>query len=471
MTTFHLYCPSSLRHERSYAATIVLSHHLGVDFQLIPGAREDWLLKTEGDPQQLSMPDSFFSHALEEWLQPASLPKQPLPEWKVHEELPEADLVLPHFPVIAGRPSQCGGWFSHLEGSVWYLGLDVLGAVFFMLSRYEEVVIKERDHRDRFSARSSLAFNEGFLERPIVDEYVETLFCAIRRLWPGLAKAKPVGRILPTCDVDTPYDPGSRSIAALIRFTGADVLRRHDIATALKRIRNARPSRKNDFSNDVNNTFAWLMDTCEFRGFPMTFYFIAGRSGGAIDGSYSLSEPFLQELLREVDARGHEIGMHASYNTYRDPAQLKQERRALSEACHAAGVSARIRGNRQHYLRWDSAVTPRFLEAAGFEYDATGSFADWAGFRFGTARSFPMWDWQTARTIGLKERPLILMESSVIAKRYMGLGYTDAALERMIELRDRALKYGGNFVFLWHNTHFTRGEDRDFFTALLTPSA
>ena len=44
-----------------------------------------------------------------------------------------------------------------------------------------------------------------------------------------------------------------------------------------------------------------------------------------------------------------------------------------------------------------------------------------------------------------------MMESSVIAKRYMGLGYSDASLSYMLRLRERAMKYGGDFLFLWHN--------------------
>ncbi len=50
---------------------------------------------------------------------------------------------------------------------------------------------------------------------------------------------------------------------------------------------------------------------------------------------------------------------------------------------------------------------------------------------------------------------------------YLGLGYTDAALDLMLTLKDRALRYGGDFTLLWHNSHFDHPMDRAFYQALV----
>ena len=42
-----------------------------------------------------------------------------------------------------------------------------------MLSRYEELITKDRDQHNRFPATASVAFKAGFLDRPIVSEYLE----------------------------------------------------------------------------------------------------------------------------------------------------------------------------------------------------------------------------------------------------------------------------------------------------------
>ena len=58
----------------------------------------------------------------------------------------------------------------------------------FMLSRYEEVVKSDRDRFDRFPASASLAAQEGFLNRPIVNEYLEILWACLIRLWPQMQR-------------------------------------------------------------------------------------------------------------------------------------------------------------------------------------------------------------------------------------------------------------------------------------------
>lgn len=85
----------------------------------------------------------------------------------------------------------------------------------------------------------------------------------------------------------------------------------------------------------------------------------------------------------------------------------------------------------------------------------------------GTSREYPLYDVVQRRPLTLRERPLIVMECSVIAERYLGLGYTDAALELMLTLKQRALRHGGAFTLLWHNSHLTTAQDREFYQALV----
>jgi hypothetical protein len=54
-----------------------------------------------------------------------------------------------------------------------------------MLARYKEVARSDRDEHDRFPAAASLTHQEGFFERPIVNEYLEILWSCVKRLLPG----------------------------------------------------------------------------------------------------------------------------------------------------------------------------------------------------------------------------------------------------------------------------------------------
>ena len=56
------------------------------------------------------------------------------------------------------------------DGTV-VLYADMIAAAFFMLSRWEETVVPIRDEHDRFPGTASVAYKQGFLDRPVVDEY------------------------------------------------------------------------------------------------------------------------------------------------------------------------------------------------------------------------------------------------------------------------------------------------------------
>ena len=49
------------------------------------------------------------------------------------------------------------------------LPFDVFAASFYLLSRYEEYLPHIRDHYERFMAKESLAFQHGFLQKPLVN--------------------------------------------------------------------------------------------------------------------------------------------------------------------------------------------------------------------------------------------------------------------------------------------------------------
>ena len=176
----------------------------------------------------------------------------------------------------------------------------------------------------------------------------------------------------------------------------------------------------------------------------------------------------VMKLMQKIHVRGHEIGVHGSYQTYQDKQKIIQQKVLVDEALKRSGIKQKIKGNRQHYLRWDSAVTPDYLDAAGFEYDTTGSYADLPGFRYGTTKEFSMWGWQSQSKLKLKQRPLIVMECSVISDNYMGLGYGQEAVALLMSLKNKSLEYGGNFTLLWHNSHFRSTHDKPLFEKLLS---
>jgi len=458
--TLHLTVPADRLVALRWVADVVFNRMLAIPVA-VKGQEGTSDIRLQYDGKVLATPSLFPRVAADAIDLSAPLPSLPLTVLDLEQAgFAEAGTEA-LLPILFGSPAIEMG-YQQVD-----CGLDLLGGIFLMLSRYEEVVLPERDRHDRFPGSASLAHKAGFLYRPIVDEYVELLWAMMSRLWPGLQRKRRQGKVTVSCDVDQPFDRVGKNARLLARSLAGDLAKRGDPGLAYRRLRNFFVHRRGDFRFDPYYTFDWYMDVCERHGRQAAFYFIPDHSAGAIDGTYHIQEERILQLMRKMAGRGHCIGMHGSYNTYRDGAQIQKERDALEQALCAAGLQGGIQGNRQHYLRWSVVETADHLDVAGFDYDTSGSFADRPGFRYGTAHPFPMWSWKNFAPMNVEQRPLVVMECSVIEPTYLGMGYTDAALELMSFLKEKAMWAGGDFTLLWHNSFFLKRRDREFFEYLL----
>ena len=125
-------------------------------------------------------------------------------------------------------------------------------------------------------------------------------------------------------------------------------------------------------------------------------------------------------------------------------------------------------GGRQHYLRWKTPYTAQNLENAGLAYDSTLGYPEKPGFRCGTSREFSLFDLRKRRKMGLKERPLIFMETTFMSKSYLGQGINEQTLETMLELKKRALLVGGECTILWHNSSLENQQQKTIYKKIIS---
>jgi len=447
--------PPNLNSARQYILNVLLTEFLGISFNTEIKNINNIQICYEN--KTLTIADTFFQQAADHWLQPESLPQLPLPQWNVND----VNLVSNSVPVIFGDDVYLK---SHDNGL--YLGLDIFGSAFFMLSRYEEAVKSERDAYDRFPATASLAYQADFLHRPIVNEYLEILWTCMKQLWPQLERKPRKFRMLVSHDVDAPFDYLFISPLHILKRIGGDILKRHSPTKAVRSLKHWVKVQHNPKA-DPFNIFDDIMDISEHHGLVSAFYFITDHSAGAIDGLYSMQHPEIRSLLRNIHARGHEIGLHTSYNTYNDSAQTAKEFEILKQTCEQEGIKQTTWGGRQHFLRWKTPSTFSNWNAAGLDYDTTLSFADHAGFRCGTCYEYPVYDVITQQPLKLRERPLIAMECSVIDEDYMGLGLGEAAYSAMKNLKDMCRKYNGDLTLLWHNSRLINLNEVSLYKTIL----
>lgn len=316
--------------------------------------------------------------------------------------------------------------------------LDIIASSFFMVSRYEEVTINTKDQFGRFPATASLAYKEGFLDRPIVNEYIELLWDWLDGLNLGFKRKKPWGStdfaVCLTHDMDdiTRYRWVPPLIAIKNAIVSGDIKRGWWICTDYLKTK-ARLK-----SDPYHDAFDYIVNLERKYGFASSFYFKA-------DGErYSPDAPYLKEIVVQLQNNGFEAGIHPGDNAYNNRDILALEKEKLEEI-----AGGKISGGRQHYLKWKVPASWREWEAVGLLYDATLGFADHEGFRCGICYPFRPFDLFENRVIDLWEVPLTVMDGTLDS--YRGLT-PQQSIEILVHLLDTVEKYNGVFVFLWHNT-------------------
>ena len=340
---------------------------------------------------------------------------------------------------------------------------DILGLTYWMLTRQEEIGRNDLDHHNRFPATASHAFKHGYLDRPIVDEWLEILGQVIQRTWPGIELKQHRFSMKVSHDVDGPSLYAFRSWAGIARSMAGDLFKRRDPGRALRAPWIRLDSSERLHPADPANTFDWIMDVSERHGLASAFYFICGRTDANKDADYEPEHPAIRDLMRRIHRRGHEIGLHPSYDTYRQPAAIAAEARRLRTIVEQEGIRQTKWGGRMHFLRWEHPTTLRAWDAAGMDYDSTLSYADLPGFRCGTCFEYPAFDPVAQQMLKLRIRPLVAMECTVMAPRYMGLGTGEAAFAKFKQLKDTCRAVEGSYTLLWHNTQLEKADERQLY--------
>ncbi|WP_321391932.1 polysaccharide deacetylase family protein [uncultured Desulfuromusa sp.] len=344
---------------------------------------------------------------------------------------------------------------------------DILGLTYWMLSRLEEVGRSDLDEYDRFPASSSHAFNHGYLERPIVDEWLAILGQIIRRQWPELQLKNNEFSFKVSHDVDFPSRYGLCSSKRLLRTIAGDVLHRQSLKSLLSGPWIHLKTRRELHPADPNNTFDWIMDLSERQGLVSSFYFMCGCTDSRMDGGYEPGHPAVRKLMRRIHERGHEVGLHPSFCSYTKPGIIQSEAETLRTICQQERIAQSQWGSRMHYLRWQHPNTMYGLVQAGMSYDASLGYADRVGFRCGTCYEYPAFDPVEKKQLNLRLRPLVAMETTIISSCYMGLGVGEKAIQKIEYLQEVCQKVRGAFTLLWHNSSFNDELEKKLYSGLI----
>ncbi len=454
-------CDYNWINEKKYICEIIFSEFLGLEYCFEENriCKNSFILEINN--KMIFLPNILFKTKNTKWLTADSLPKLPLEKInpsKVFEDYKGED----NLPVIYGGISMLED--IKVDNDIITIDVDIFGSCFFMLTRYEEYVIKKRDSHDRFDYKNSISYNAGFLNRPIVNEYVELLWCAIKRVAPYLQRKIKKFQVIPTHDIDKPFGMMYDSKKQIIRHFIGDLIFRKDINCCFKRIKELFDLffYKNKYLLNKIKTYEYLFEISRKYNL-VDYYFFMNSKSSYLDGNYLVDDNNILELIKNIISEGHFVGLHPSYISYKNLYQIQKEARSFNEILIKYHLP-KIIGARQHYLRWSNPETWQIYESVNIPFDSSLTYAGYVGFRCGTCYEYSVYDLINRKMLNLKEMPLIVMDGTLF--EYMQLD-NENALNLVINLAEKCRKYEGNFVFLWHNTTLDNVDERIFYSAML----
>lgn len=370
--------------ERYYIINILFHEFLGLKYEICVANDEKDYTVILDNGRKLIIKDSFFN------LFPT--PLSYLSRKNIPTAITYADnsfLSMEKMPVLFGT-----GDLEMCDDSI-ICGSDLFAGAFFMLTRWEEYVVKERDVHGRFCSSNSLAFRFDFLNRAIVNEYTEYLWNMIYYLDSTAKRKKHSFEIIPTHDVDviscwhTPFKDIKRIVSYFLK-KGCIKYGMENIVSYIKTLVNK--------ENDPYNTFRFLMEYSESLGLKSYFFFMSSAE-------YFFAErDRMQKIADTILEKGHFVGFHPNKGTCSDRIVFQKELNALNTVLKRKNTIGR-----QHLLKFEVPFTWRIWNDCGMEWDSSLVYFDKIGFRCGVCYPFTVFDILERKHLQLRKVNYILL--------------------------------------------------------------
>lgn len=184
--------------------------------------------------------------------------------------------------------------------------------------------------------------------------------------------------------------------------------------------------------NEPYWNFQKLMELEESYGAKSTFFFLNESHkelSANFMGRYNIKSKALQEIIRKLDEKGFEIGLHGSFYSFHNEELLASEKRTLEDILGHIVISTR-----QHHLNFDENKTWEIHKEIGMKFDSTMGYSSKVGKE------------QPLRTReGIVEIPITLMDT---------VNITEDVYSECCKIAER----GGIIMLNFHQCHFNEIE-------------
>ena len=155
----------------------------------------------------------------------------------------------------------------------YIIPFDLFAASFYLVSRYEEYLPHIKDEHMRFSPQQSLAFQKGFLGKPLVNIWAKELKKILSERYPSLEFSEHHYRYISTFDIDSAYAYREKGLVRHVGSMGLALLNLN-FRRIGERIRVLTGAEKDPF-----DTYDWQLEMAKKYHLKQIYFFLVGDYG------------------------------------------------------------------------------------------------------------------------------------------------------------------------------------------------
>lgn len=314
------------------------------------------------------------------------------------------------------------------------LPFDLFSAIFFLLSRYEEYYAYKHDKHERYPAAESILSKNGWLQRPLADEWVYALRKLMQQVMGHNIEATHFV-FQPTYDIDMAYSHLHKGVGRLVGAYMRALLKA-DIGQISERTQVLKKKQK-----DPYDSFRWLRQLHREYDIKPRYFVLCSFKTTAFDKNIHPSHPAMVRVIKNL-AKDGAIGAHPSYYSAQD-GMMAQEIKMLEQV---SGRAVHI--SRQHYIRLKIPDTYRSLLQNNITEDYSMGYGSHLGFRAGTGNPFYWFDVDKDMITSLRVYPFCFMDTTAHYETKLTASEAFDKLEAMSKILE---KTGGMLITIFHN--------------------
>ena len=301
-----------------------------------------------------------------------------------------------------------------------FFKFDIFAASFYLISRYEEYLLHLKDDFGRFDPSSSIAYKNRFLNKPIIDFWIERFKSKLLEFYPDFNFKKQSYKLITCLEVPCAFDFKGKGLVRTIGGVVRDFLRL-DIYRLYRRI----PVLLNIRRDPLDNYSNWI-DLNKNNGLETMVFFLIGNFS-RYDRNLSFYSKSFTEKIKDI-SDFCEVSLLSSYSSLKNEKLLEFETNKLQSIVHRS-----IKKNRQNLLKIDFPLTYRNFARFGFNHDYSLQYYDMPGFRASTTNPFYFFDLEneletkllihpvcaTDRVLKIYKKPILARQALEEITRYV----------------------------------------------------